>query len=82
MVYLPKKMVLSRCLLLSSVSKLAPKVTEYQDTGRLRQVLGSFTPDMTTKAMVSALINDATTFGADMTTEEEDDITVVVVKVL
>ena len=26
MVYLPKKMVLSRCLLLSSVSKLAPKV--------------------------------------------------------
>ncbi len=29
----------------------------------------------------SALINDATTFGANMTAEEEDDITVVVVKV-
>ena len=28
-----------------------------------------------------ALIDDATTFGANMTTEEEDDITVVVVKV-
>ena len=32
--------------------------------------------------MVSALIDDVTTFGVDMTTEEEDDITVVVVKVL
>ena len=30
MVYLPKKMVLSRCLLLSSVSKLAPKVYNLQ----------------------------------------------------
>ena len=55
---------------------------EYQDTGRLSQVLGSFTPDTSAEAMVSALIDDATTFGADMTTEEEDDITVVVVKVL
>ena len=32
--------------------------------------------------MISALIDDATTFGTDMTAEEEDDITVVVVKVL
>ncbi|MCH8294325.1 serine/threonine-protein phosphatase [Candidatus Poribacteria bacterium] len=55
---------------------------EYQETQRLAQVLGSFTPDMTAEAMVDALINDATTFGADMTAEEEDDITVVVVKVL
>ncbi len=55
---------------------------EYQDTGRLQQVLGSFTPDTSAEAMVSALINDATTFGADMTATEEDDITVVVVKVL
>ena len=30
MVYLPKKMDLSRCLLLSSVSKLAPKVIIHQ----------------------------------------------------
>ena len=45
-------------------------------------MLGSFTPDTSAEAMVSALINDATTFGADMTPEEEDDITVVVVKVL
>ncbi len=51
-------------------------------TDRLRKVLGRFTPDMTTKSMVSPLIDDATTFGADMTAEEEDDITVVVVKVL
>ncbi|MCH8292141.1 serine/threonine-protein phosphatase [Candidatus Poribacteria bacterium] len=56
--------------------------TEYQESGRLEQVLGSFTPDTSAEAMVSALINDATTFGADMTTEEEDDITVAVVKVL
>ena len=56
--------------------------TEYQDTGRLQQVIGNFTPDTSAEAMVSALIDDATTFGADMTTEEEDDITVVVVKVL
>lgn len=55
---------------------------EYQDTGRLRQVLDSFTPDTSAEAMVSALINDATTFGTDMTAEEEDDIIVVVVKVL
>jgi serine phosphatase RsbU (regulator of sigma subunit) len=56
--------------------------TEYQDIGRLKQVLGSFTAETEAEAMVSALINDATTFGADMISEEEDDITVVVVKVL
>ena len=55
---------------------------EYQETDRLRQVLAQFTTDTPAEAMVSALIDDATTFGADMTTEEEDDITVVVVRVL
>ncbi len=55
---------------------------EYQDTGRLQQVIGKFTSDTKAEAMVDALIKDATTFGADMTAEEEDDITVVVVKVL
>ena len=55
---------------------------EYQETDRLRQVIGKFTADTPAEAMVSALINDATTFGAGMTAEEEDDITVVVVKVL
>ena len=55
---------------------------EYQDTDRLQQVIAQFTSDTSAEAMVSALINDATTFGADMTPEEEDDITVVVVKVL
>ena len=55
--------------------------TEYQDTGRLTQVLGSFTPDTSAETMVTALIDDATTFGAQMTAEEEDDITVVIVKV-
>ncbi len=55
---------------------------EYQDTDRLQQVLGTFTSETSAEAMVTALIDDATTFGADMTPEEEDDITVVVVKVL
>ena len=55
---------------------------EYQETDRLQQVLTQFSADTSAEAMVSALIDDATTFGADMTTEEEDDITVVVVKVL
>ena len=40
---------------------------EYQESGRLGQVIGKFTTDMTAKAMVDALINDATTFGAQMT---------------
>ena len=48
----------------------------------LQQVLAQFTADTSAKAMVDTLIDDATTFGANMTTEEEDDITVVVVKVL
>ena len=55
---------------------------EYQQTDRLQQVIAQFTSDTSAEAMVDALINDATTFGADMTAEEEDDITVVVVKVL
>ena len=54
---------------------------EYQETDRLQQVLRQFTADTSAEAMVKALINDATTFGADMTAEEEDDITVVIVKV-
>ncbi len=55
---------------------------EYQETDRLQQVIAQFTADTPAEAMVSALINDATTFGAQMTSEEEDDMTVVVVKVL
>ncbi|MCZ6678958.1 MAG: PP2C family protein-serine/threonine phosphatase, partial [Candidatus Poribacteria bacterium] len=55
---------------------------EYQDTDRLQQVIDTFTAETSAEAMVSALIDDATTFGVDMTAEEEDDITVVVVKVL
>lgn len=55
---------------------------EYQQTDRLSRVFAQFTADTSAEAMVSALINDATTFGTDMTAEEEDDITVVVVKVV
>ena len=55
---------------------------EYQETERLQQVIGTFTADTPAETMVTALIDDATTFGAQMTAEEEDDITVVVVKVL
>ena len=54
---------------------------EYQETDRLQQVLRQFTADTSAKAMVDTLIDDATTFGAQMTAEEEDDITVVIVKV-
>ena len=56
--------------------------TEYQETDRLQQIIAQFTSDTKAEAMVDALIKDATTFGANMTPEEEDDITVVVVKVL
>ena len=59
-----------------------PDGQEYQSTDRLSHVLAQFTADTPAEAMVNALIDDATPFGADMTTEEEDDITVVVVKVL
>ena len=55
---------------------------EYQETDRLSHVIAQFTSDTSAEAMVTALINDATTFGVDMTTEEEDDIIVVVAKVL
>ena len=55
--------------------------TEYQETDRLQQILAQFTADTSAETMVSALIDDATTFGAQMTPEEKDDITVVVVKV-
>jgi len=56
--------------------------TEYQETDRLSHVISQFTADTSAEVMVLALIDDATTFGADMTAEEEDDITVVVAKVL
>ena len=55
---------------------------EYQETDRLSHVLAQFTADTKAMAMVSALIDDATTFGADMTREEEDDITVVVLRMV
>ncbi len=55
---------------------------EYQDTDRLQQVMAQFTADTSAEAMVKALIDDATTFGVHMTPEEEDDITLLVVKVL
>ena len=66
------------------VISVKPKIEHItdQESGRLEPVIGRFTTDTPAKAMVDALINDATTFGADMTREEEDDITVVVVKVL
>ena len=55
---------------------------EYQQTDRLQRVIAQFTANTSAEEMVKALIDDATTFGADMTAEEEDDITVVIVKVL
>ncbi len=55
---------------------------EYQETDRIQQVIAQFTTNTSAEAMVKALILDATPVGADMTSEVEDDITVVVVKVV
>ena len=56
------------------------KGKEYQDSGRLEQVLGQFPSDMGADAMVDAVMEDVSAFSGEAA-EQEDDITVVVVKV-
>ena len=53
---------------------------EYEGTGRLQRVAARFTSDMAASAMIDALIDDVSDFSGS-TTEREDDMTVVVVKV-
>ena len=54
---------------------------EYQESGRLQKVLVRFTLEMSADAMVEAVIDDVAAFSGE-TAEQEDDITVVVVKAL
>ena len=53
---------------------------EYSESGRLEQTIGKFTLDLSSEAMVDAIINDAIDFGGDKT-NRDDDMTVVVAKV-
>ena len=53
----------------------------YSDSGRLETTIKQLTFTMSAEAMVDAIINDAISFGGDKTTRD-DDMTVVVAKVL
>jgi len=53
----------------------------YAESGRLEGTIGKFTQDMSPESMVDAVINDAIAFG-DSKTQRDDDMTVVVAKVL
>jgi len=53
---------------------------EYSESGRLEQTIRKFTLDLSSEAMVDAIINDAIDFGGDKT-NRDDDMTVVVAKV-
>lgn len=52
----------------------------YSDSGRLEETISRFTLDMSSKAMVDLLINDAIDFGGDKESRD-DDMTVVVAKI-
>jgi len=54
---------------------------QYSDSGRLEQTISEFTQDMSAEAMVEAVLNDAIDFGGDKT-QRDDDMTIVVAKVL
>ncbi|MBC8230455.1 SpoIIE family protein phosphatase [bacterium] len=53
----------------------------YSEVGRLEEIIRKFTPDLSAEAMVDAIINDAMDFGGDKTSRD-DDMTVVVAKIL
>jgi sigma-B regulation protein RsbU (phosphoserine phosphatase) len=55
--------------------------TMYSDSGRLEEIICQFTANQSADAMVDAIINDAIAFGGDKTARD-DDMTVVVAKVL
>ena len=54
---------------------------QYSDSGRLEESISQFTLDLSAEAMVDAVIADAIDFGGDKT-NRDDDMTVVVAKVL
>jgi len=54
---------------------------QYSDSGRLETTISNFTPDMSAEAMVDAVINDAIDYSGDKS-QRDDDMTVVVAKVL
>jgi sigma-B regulation protein RsbU (phosphoserine phosphatase) len=51
----------------------------YSDSGRLEEVMSQFTFSLSAEAMVNAIINDAMSYGDDET-QEDDDMTVIAVK--
>ena len=53
----------------------------YSDSGRLEKIISQFTQEQSAAAMVDAIIDDAIDFGGDKT-NRDDDMTVVVTKVL
>jgi len=53
----------------------------YSESGRLEETISKFTLDLSAKAMVDAILNDVLFFSGDKTTRD-DDMTVVVAKVL
>jgi len=53
----------------------------YSESGRLEKIISQFTFDLSAETMVESIINDAMSFGGDKSIRD-DDITVVVVKIL
>jgi len=54
---------------------------QYSDSGRLEETILQFTRDWSAESMAEAILNDAMDFGGDKT-QRDDDMTVVVAKVL
>jgi serine phosphatase RsbU (regulator of sigma subunit) len=52
----------------------------YSDSGRLENTILQFTQNMSSEAMVDAILNDAMSFGGDKA-KRDDDMTVVVAKI-
>ena len=52
----------------------------YSDSGRLEETISQFTQDLSTVAMVDAVLSDAMNFGGDKA-QRDDDMTVVVAKI-
>ncbi|MBI1925434.1 serine/threonine-protein phosphatase [Candidatus Poribacteria bacterium] len=58
-----------------------PDGTDYADSGRLQQTLAHLPTEMSAQAMVDALLTDAMGFSGEKS-ERDDDMTVVVAKIL
>ena len=53
----------------------------YSDSGRLEKIISQFTLNQSAEAMVETILNDARSFGGDKT-QRDDDMTVVIARVL